>query len=88
MIMFPFTYMGWLWVVVTLVFFLPVGYGWGYRGWGAPYPSYVQRRRQSSLGTRGAGTFDHQAWGRVGDLVWALIFFDVLFFAVVLFWRR
>jgi hypothetical protein len=34
-----------LWWVFLLVFLLPpVGYGWGYRRWGPPYPSYFQRR--------------------------------------------
>jgi hypothetical protein len=86
--MFPFMYMWWFWLVMALVLFLPVGYGWGYRGWGAPYPRYVQARRMRSATSTGtSGTFDHQAWGRGGDFVWGLMFFEFLFFATLL-WRR
>jgi hypothetical protein len=35
-----------LWIVGTFLFVVPtLGYGWGYRGWGPPYPRYIQRRR-------------------------------------------
>jgi hypothetical protein len=39
--MFGFMYMWWFWLAMMLIFFMPVGYGWGYRGWGAPYPSLL-----------------------------------------------
>ena len=36
----------WLWVVFLFIFLLPpIGYGWGYRRWGPPYPRYIQRPR-------------------------------------------
>ena len=86
--MFAFLYMGWFWLALMVAFLLPVGYGWGYRGWGAPYPTYIQRRRRRSAVSAGTSAgFDHHAWGRAGDLVWGLLFIDVLFFAA-LFWRR
>jgi hypothetical protein len=86
--MFAFMYMWWFWAALMLVFVLPVGYGWGYRGWGAPYPSYVQRRRMESAARTGTiASFDHRAWGRGGDFIWGVMFVDVLFIAV-LFWRR
>ena len=34
-----------LWMGVMFFFLLSDGYGWGYRGWGPPYPRYIQRRR-------------------------------------------
>jgi hypothetical protein len=82
--MFSFMYMWWFWMALMLIFLLPVGYGWGYRGWGAPYPSYVQRRRMQSAGT---STFDHLAWGRGGDFVWGLMLFDVVFIMALFWWR-
>jgi hypothetical protein len=86
--MFTYTYMWWFWVALALVVFLPTGYGWGYRGWGAPYPSYFQRRRMQYAASSGARPgFDHLAWGRGGDLIWALIFCDALFFAFMLLMR-
>ncbi len=66
----------WLWV--AFLFFLllaPIGYGWGYRGWGAPMPRYVQRRRSQNAKIAGSNTaFDHQSWGWGGDVLWALMF--------------
>ena len=86
--MFGFMYMWWFWLAMMLIFFMPVGYGWGYRGWGAPYPSYVQRRRMQLATSNGSvGAFNHQAWGRTGDFIWGLMIFDVIFFVLV-FWRR
>lgn len=35
----------WWLLFVLLILVLPLGYGWGYRGWGAPYPTYYRRRR-------------------------------------------
>jgi hypothetical protein len=77
----------WIWLGFMFVFLLsPVGYGWGYRGWGPPYPSYYQRRRgERAAGTVGAA-FDHRAWGRGGDVVWGLGVFWVLMAIVVFFW--
>jgi hypothetical protein len=86
--MFTFMTMWWFWSVLALLLFLPVGYGWGYRGWGVPYPSYIQRRRMEQATRAGAtGSVDHRAWGWGGDLVWALIAIDLLF-VIGLFWRR
>lgn len=70
-----------IWMVFMFVFLVsPVSYGWGYRGWGPPYPRYIQRRRglRASL-VSGAAPFDHHAWGRGGDFVW-------LAFAVAIGW--
>ena len=65
----------------------PVGYGWGYRGWGPPYPSYVQRRRaQQAAGTAGFGVYN-QAWGWRGDFVWVMIVNGLVWAATAFFWR-
>jgi hypothetical protein len=65
-----------LWMAFMFIFLVtPMSYGWGYRGWGPPYPRYVQRRRGSAAATAGGGvgTFDHHAWGLGGDLLWIVI---------------
>jgi hypothetical protein len=86
--MFAFMYMWWFWAAMMLVFLLPVGYGWGYRGWGVPYPSYVQRRRMESAPKAGtSGAIDHTAWGLGGDVIWGIMLVDAIFFSVLL-WRR
>jgi len=86
--MLSFMYMWWFWAAMMLVFFLPVGYGWGYRGWGAPYPSYVQRRRmQYAVRAGGSQSFDHQAWGRGGDILWGVMMVDVVMIVALFWWR-
>ena len=71
----------WILLVAYMVLFMvPVGYGWGYRGWGAPYPRYIQRRRGArAAAANNASTFNHHAWGLRGDFVWLML-------AVALFW--
>jgi hypothetical protein len=77
-----------LWMMV--MFFLlatPVGYGWGYRGWGPPYPSYFQRRRDLQAATRGGnGAFNHYSWGWGGDVLWMVLFVGVLWLVTALWW--
>lgn len=77
-----------LWIVGMFLFVVPMlGYGWGYRGWGPPYPRYIQRRRaQQAALMNASGPFDHHAWGRGGDLVWTVFVVGVLV-AIAAFWR-
>jgi hypothetical protein len=81
---------GSVWLVwwLFMLFFLmaPMGYGWGYRGWGPPYPSYVQRRR-AERSTAVAGSFDHYSWSWGGDLLWMGLFFAVMWAASTFWWR-
>jgi hypothetical protein len=80
----------WLtWMLFMLIFVLPpIGYGWGYRGWGPPYPRYVQRRRGSlAPGSADAVPFDHHAWGRGGDLMWMALLVWGLWAVSGLWWR-
>ncbi len=74
---------------MMFIFILPpVGYGWGYRGWGVPYPSYWQRRRARLAATNGGpGSFDHYSWGWGGDFIWTLLFVWI-FWAVAASWWR
>lgn len=76
-----------LWMVFILVFLVPsVGYGWGYRRWGPPYPRYIQRRRAQRAVAGDSATFDHHAWGRGGDLVWTVLLVGVFWACIGLFW--
>jgi len=78
-----------LWVVFMFIFLVPpVGYGWGYRGWGAPYPSYIQRRRaEQAVASGSASQFNHQSWGWGGDVLW-LILLVWMTWAISAFWWR
>ncbi len=81
------------WLVFVFVFLLPpVGYGWGYRKWGPPYPRYLQRRRgdranRANDGGGSAPPFDHHAWGWGGDYVWAVVFIGICWLFVVSLWH-
>jgi len=78
-----------LWWVFMLVFLLPpIGYGWGYRGWGPPYPSYFQRRRAEQGGqSLGGASFDHYSWSWGGDLLW-VGFLIAMFWGLSAIWWR
>jgi hypothetical protein len=71
-----------MWIVFMLVFVAPpIGYGWGYRGWGPPYPRYIQRRRRQQAADIGSGVSNHDAWGWGGDLVWGILIIGMLWAA-------
>jgi hypothetical protein len=81
-----------LWMIFMFVLLVPpLGYGWGYRGWGPPYPRYVQRRRgQQALSAGGGGpvAFNHHSWGWGGDFVWMVFFIGSLWAVSLFFWPR
>jgi hypothetical protein len=78
-----------LWMVVMFLFLVPpIGYGWGYRGWGPPYPRYIQRRRGEQAATMGGPmAFNHHSWGWGGDLVWMVLLCGVFWAAWGIWWR-
>ncbi len=64
-----------LWMGFIFLFLVsPVSYGWGYRGWGPPYPRYIQRRRAMRAAYSASHVAArHRAWGRGGDFVWVVL---------------
>jgi hypothetical protein len=81
----------WLFWMVLMFFLLvpPLGYGWGYRGWGPPYPRYLQRRRSQQMSAGGAaGPFKHESWGRGGDILWMTAFIGLFWLVTAIFWWR
>ncbi len=79
----------WIWMMFMLfVIVSPVGYGWGYRGWGPPYPSYIQRRRhEQATALGGSQEFNHRAWGWGGDFVWIALVIGVVWVLTSFWWR-
>jgi hypothetical protein len=80
-------YWWWFWLAFICLFLLPpLGYGWGYRGWGPPYPTAFRRRRQ--LQSPGKTRLDpnHVSWGRVGDFVWLVALIGTVWAFAALFW--
>jgi hypothetical protein len=81
-----------LWYFAMFTILIPVvAYGWGYRGWGPPFPRFIQRRRANVATGPSSATaetmdgrytaFNPEGWGWVGDLVWfsfAIALFGVL----------
>ncbi len=80
----------WLWLAVLFAILLPwVGYGWGYRRWGPPYPSYVQRRQwqgASADGVAARGRYD--GWGWHGDAVWGVFLVATFWAITATYWWR
>jgi hypothetical protein len=76
-----------LWLVFMFFLFVsPVSYGWGYRRWGPPNPSYFQRRRHLQAVANGApGEAEHYRWGWGGDFVWVMLFVGI-FWMITAFW--
>lgn len=70
----------WWWLIfVVLLLLIPLTYGWGYRGWGAPYPSYDCRRSRSDPAAPAADPAARAAareaagWGVVADILWIVL---------------
>ncbi len=78
----------WMWMFFMLVFLVPpLGYGWGYRGWGPPYPSYIQRRRgQRAAAMDAPSSFNHHSWSWGGDVIWGVLLVGLLWGASA-WWR-
>ena len=79
----------WFWWIFLMFIILvpPMGYGWGYRGWGAPYPRFIQRRRALQAGTRVPPVqFDHHAWGVGGDFIWLFVVVAVMWAFWAMWW--
>jgi hypothetical protein len=81
----------WLWMVFLLVWMIPTGYGWGYRGWGPPYPRFVQRRRGPPIADADSPTPHHLSWGWGGDFVWTMFLIGMMWLLVAFafpLWQR
>ncbi len=87
----------WWWVAFVVIFFLiPLGYGWGYRGWGPWY----RRRRASGTGGEPPGTapgnmrpnagppdedLDY-GWGWGGTFLWFIFIIAILWLIAAWGW--
>lgn len=67
----------WWWLAFVIVFFiLPLGYGWGYRGWGPPYRRRIPAQGPAHLADTDVG------WGVVGIVLWIALAVAVAWFIV------
>ena len=76
-----------MWMVFMFVFLVtPVSYGWGYRGWGPPYPRHIQRWRGQRAALTGPTSFNHHSWSWGGDVVWLALAIGI-FWAAMFWWH-
>jgi hypothetical protein len=72
----------WWWLAFLIIFFLfPLGYGWGYRGWG-PWP-----RRRPTVFTIASGEEDI-GWGVIGVLMWVVVILAIIWLIAAISWHR
>ena len=72
----------WWWIFVLFLILLPMTYGWGYRRWGPPYPSFYRRRR---VADPAPGAAVESGWGLMAVFVWLALMIGMvwLFIAAV-----
>jgi hypothetical protein len=68
-----------------LVFFLlPLGYGWGYRGWG----SWYRRRSPNRIASEPtAGPDLDEGWGWVSSFLWVVLLIALIWIIAAFLWR-
>ncbi len=87
----------WWWVAFVVIFFLlPLGYGWGYRGWGPWY-----RRRRAHEAPRGEGvpppsganyppgespSDEETGWGWAGAFLWLIFIVAIIWLVAAWGW--
>jgi len=76
----------WLWILaVVLLLLMPLVYGWGYRGWGKPYPSFYRRKvlptREASSTPEALGAPCYGA-----AIFWIALALAVTFFILAFVW--
>ena len=87
----------WWWVAFVVIFFLiPLGYGWGYRGWRPWY-----RRRRTHKGLPGnvpsappgnyprpgdQPTAEETGWGWAGVLLWFILIIAIIWLVAAWGW--
>jgi len=77
----------WWWGMLILLFLLPLGYGWGMRGWG---PWYRRRPvRREFLPPDGTDPFVTErggGWGWLGAFLWVVLVVLVVWLIAVWGW--
>ncbi|HZP87921.1 MAG TPA: hypothetical protein VFB54_13985 [Burkholderiales bacterium] len=74
----------WWWLLFLLIFFvLPLGYGWGYRGWGPWYRRRVIDSRNVPAGPTPEPTED---WGWIAIFLWIILIIAIVWLIAALSW--
>jgi len=73
---------GWFWwwlAFIAIFFLLPLGYGWGYRGWGPWYRLKAPERRSAAR-----DDYAPQGWGALAVFLWLVVIIAAVWLAAVL----
>jgi len=76
----------WFWLLfVTVLLLLPLAYGWGYRGWGSPFPSFYRRKQ---LPTREASSRPEALGNPImgASLFWITLAVAIIWFLLAFAW--
>lgn len=77
----------WWWVLFLIIFFLhPVGYGWGYRGWGPWYRRRGSTTVRPSAAGEPPGAYDQTGWGWGGAFLWIILLIAIVWLIAALGW--
>lgn len=81
----------WWWMAFWVIFFiLPLGYGWGYRGWGPWYRrsgrSPRVRPSSTSVGTELTPAEVEAGWGCLGIALWIILVIAIFWLIAALGW--
>jgi hypothetical protein len=71
----------WWWLAFVIFFFLlPLGYGWGYRGWGPWYrrSSSLRRRRVGGDPIEPVSQESDSGWGWLGIALWVVLILAII----------
>jgi hypothetical protein len=72
------------WVIFVIIFFLlPLGYGWGYRGWGPWYRTRRPRRMDLPPGTEPTPIDTDAGWGCLGVILWIIVIIAIIWLIAV-----
>jgi hypothetical protein len=77
----------WWWFVFLIIFFLlPLGYGWGYRGWGPWYRGRSTGRYNE--GSTGPVDSDlDEGWGWISSFLWVILLIALIWLVAATLWR-
>jgi hypothetical protein len=65
----------WWWILfIVIFFFLPLGYGWGYRGWGPWY----RRRPPTDLANESVPPEVDTGWGWIAFFLWIVLILAII----------
>ena len=77
----------WWWGILIIFFLLPLGYGWGLRGWGPWYRRRPIRRNVVRPGEPDPfETGTDSGWGWLAVFLWIVLILEIIWIITMWFW--